>query len=151
MDELRSRLDRTLKAEVHPKLFWERFVVPQKMQNASPEDKEWPAYITFDPTIAEVPDNNEELFSIEDRATHDGNIANTYELIWRVFSHIVFMKVLAKKYEGVKEFNTITYRMGHIMVENDIDGSLILPNGKRERGNIEVARIRAIGTPRMQH
>jgi hypothetical protein len=37
------------------------------------------------------------------------------------------------------------------MVENDIDGSLILPSGKRERGNIEIARIRAIGTPRMQH
>jgi len=152
MDELRRRLERTLKAEVNPVMFWERYVVPQKIAaTAHPSEKEWPAYITFDPTIADVPDENEELFSIEERSTHDGNIQNTYEMIWRVFQHIVFMKVLAKKYEGRKDFNAITYRMGYIMVENDIDGSLILPSGKRERGNIEIARIRAIGTPRMQH
>ena len=152
MDDLRSRLDRTLKAEVNPVLFWERYVVPQKMPTASEEERSWPAYITFDPEgIKDTPDNDPDLFSIEDRMTSDGSIGSTYEMIWRVFSHLVFMKVLAKKYEGRKDFNAITYRMGHIMVENDIDGSIILPNGKKQRGNVEVARIRAIGIPRMQH
>lgn len=153
MDELRRRLGRTLNAEVNPHLFWERYVVPQKLNHfkATVQDKEWPAYITFDPTVKDIPDDNDELFSIEDRATHDGNIQNTYELIWRVFSHLVFMKVLPKKYKGRKDFNAITYRMGYIMVENDIDGSIILPNGSTERGNVEIARIRAVGTPRMQH
>ena len=137
-------------AEINPRLFWERYVVPQKMPNASEEEKAWPEYITFDPDF-NPNEPHENLFEVQDRCSHDGNIINTYETIWRAFSHLVFMKVMAKKFEGRKDFNMIRYTMGHIHIENDIEGTLILPGGAQERGNVEIARIRALSFPEMRH
>ena len=137
-------------AIINPKLFWERFVIPHKLKPESTwEEKQWPEYVTYDP--AAIPEQDEHLFMTMNKGTHDGNIANTYNLIWSVLEPIVFMRVAAVKFKGAANYNSIRYTIGDITIENQIDGSLILPNGTTQRGNIEIAKLPALSYPFMKH
>jgi hypothetical protein len=134
---------------INPKLVWERYIVPQRMKpGCTEEEKAWPDYITYDPEG--MPETHENMFTLSRTSSHDGNIANTYDLIYSLMEPLIFMRVVSNNFKGRKDYNAIKYVIGDINMEVSFDTSIAMGN-KKERGNVEVATLKVISYPHTVH
>jgi len=130
---------------INPTKFWEKFVIPHKLKpEATFEEKSWPDYITHDPAAVVEPHENK--FQLSRTSSHDGNIVNTYELLWTVLKPLVFMNVISNNFKGRKDYNAIKYTIGDILIECELDATIIMGD-RKERGNVETATLDVISFP----
>lgn len=140
--------------EINPKLFWDRFVIPRLTEAATPQDKVWPDYVIHDSNLTrEMVVAHQDGFTVSVGASHNGDDANTTNLIWQVLEQVVFMKVAPVKYKGRKDIGFISYIVSDIHVSCDVGTSVILPgnDGKMSRGNKESVTMHVISNVGIKH
>jgi len=138
--------------DIDPLKFWYMYAVPRAAQNAKPDQLEWPMYVKIDEGLTEAqiqahPDG----FTVNKDATHNGDMENTYKLIWDVLHPIAFMKIMHPRHKGRKDYNAIKYTISHIHVSCEAGTGVFLPqdDGKMTRGNRETAVMHVISEPYM--
>ena len=132
--------------KIDPEAFWKTFVVNHAMSpQATYLDKMWPDYISYKPDIKEY-EGKDNYLCLMQRSTHTGEIINTYNLLWQTLQPLVQMKVMGARMKGKTDFNAIKYEIIDFSIECKVSDSVII-GGKRQRGNVETATIKALCHP----